>query len=138
MGRQLRTTVPQRTTHLTPSWHYLKEFLEQDRALKLRQKADFDNRHRVKELPELAPGTEVWITSEPDHKRGIVSTAAKTPRSYMVKTDNGEGRRNRSHINPVPNHSLGTEHYHLVENSQKSVTRTQTGVVIKPPERLDL
>ena len=87
MGRPLRTTVPQTTNQLTPSWQYLKAVRERDRAFKLKQKADYDNRHRVKTLPELPSGAEVWITSETAHKRGTVSTAAHTPRSYIIKTE---------------------------------------------------
>ena len=33
---------------------------------------------------------------------GTIAGAAETPRSYLVETENGTVRRNRSHVNPIP------------------------------------
>ena len=33
---------------------------------------------------------------------GPVAGAAKTPKSYLVETENATVRRNRSHVNPIP------------------------------------
>lgn len=53
MGRRVRTTVPQTIAQLTPPWQYIQRFREADNSFKQRQEADFNKRHRVKELPIL-------------------------------------------------------------------------------------
>ena len=34
---------------------------------------------------------------------GTIAGAAETPRCYLLETENGTVRRNRSHVNPIPN-----------------------------------
>ena len=46
------------------------------------------------------PGERVWL---PDRRvEGTVLDKVGTPRSYAVETPNGELRRNRRHLNPLP------------------------------------
>ena len=44
---------------LDTSWPYLKEFRLQDKEFKLKQKLNFDCRHRAHPLPDIPDGTEV-------------------------------------------------------------------------------
>ena len=104
MGRIIRGNLPQVTEKLTPTWSYLEEFRRQDGEFKQRQKQDYDRRHRVRRLPPIPDETEVWITSGPQPIQGR-ATPAKAPRSYTVITESGEVRRNRSHLNVIPNTS---------------------------------
>ena len=53
MGRQLRSTVPAPDNSLNPKWPNLDKFREADEEFKLKQKKNFDQRHRVVELPSF-------------------------------------------------------------------------------------
>ena len=61
MGRNLRTTVPQVTTHLIPKWSYLEEFREKDKDFKEKQKRDYDRHYRTSVMPDIPEDTAVWI-----------------------------------------------------------------------------
>ena len=95
MGRPLRTDVPQLPANLTPEWSYLPEFWEKDRMEKLKQKANYDRRHRVRDLSE---DESVWVHTRNRTGPGRVITSADAPRSYVVETESGDIRRNRAHI----------------------------------------
>ena len=100
MGRKIRTRIPTSPSNLNPCWPYLEQFRENDTSLKDRQKRDFDRRHSAKSLPELHPGECVWL---PDKKvEGTVVDKAGPPRSYIVETPKGQLRRNRRHLNRLP------------------------------------
>ena len=96
MARKIRTQVPIVPAHLIPSW----QFREKDASPKARQKKNFDKRHFAKNLSDLSPGERVWL---PDRRvEGTVLDKVGTPRSYAVETPNGELRRNRRRLNPLP------------------------------------
>ena len=100
MGRKIRTRIPTSPSNLNRSWPYLEQFRENDASLKGKQKRDFDRRHSAKTLPELFPGERIWI---PDKKvEGTVVDKAGPPRSYTVETPKGQLRRNRRHLNRLP------------------------------------
>ena len=104
MGRQLRTNLPQTLEHLKPEWPYLLRFQEQDLEFKSHQKSNFDRHHRFHQLPDIPDQTEVWITTDKSKPTpGIVVGKAGAPRSYIVETQGGLARRNRHHLNVVPN-----------------------------------
>lgn len=117
MGRNLRTSLPQPTAKLDPKWPDLQAFREKDEEGRWRQAKHYNRRHRSRPLPELPSGQKVWITTE--RSAGTVVRPADTPRSYVVETDRGFLRRNRSHLRPTG-------------------TVTRSGRVSKPPERMDL
>ncbi|CAH3019725.1 unnamed protein product [Porites evermanni] len=48
---------------------------------------------------------------------GTIAEAAETPRSYLVETENGTVRRNRSHVNPIP-----TSHVEKKQARDKALT----------------
>ena len=53
------------------------------------------------ELRPLKPGEQVWMKDV--NRRGTVKTHLQVPpRSYVVKTQHGDVRRNRRHLNPTP------------------------------------
>ena len=104
MGRQLRTNLPQTLEHLKPEWPYLLRFQEQDLEFKSHQKSNFDKHHIVHQLPHIPDQTAVWITMDKSKPTpGIVVGKVGTPRSYIVETQGGLARRNRHHLNVVPN-----------------------------------
>ena len=102
MGRCLRTMVPQTDKALIPKWTFLPEFKGLNREFKDRQKRDFDQAHKVQELPPIPDDQDVWISTEGDPKPGTVISAADTPRSYIVETPTGEVQRNRSQLRVAP------------------------------------
>ena len=102
MGRRIRSDLPQSTQTLTPQWPYLQEFKVRDKEYKLRQKRDFDSRHRARDLPDIPIDTDVWITTDGSPTTGRVVAPADAPRSYIVETPSGEVRRNRRQLNIVP------------------------------------
>ena len=61
MGRALRTTVPIPLKQLQPKLLNNKELKKKDKELKIKQKENYDNRHKTSERDNLEPGDEVWI-----------------------------------------------------------------------------
>ncbi|KAK0142411.1 hypothetical protein N1851_019855 [Merluccius polli] len=115
----------------------------------------------VRSLPQLQPGQDVWLTRE--RKQGTIIQKAVTPRSYLIHTDEGQLRRNRTHLRPVQNtqpqttpdtdetpdngQNLGnTDTPTDTTRESKSHTHTEanntyvtsSGRVSRPPGRLDL
>ena len=71
---------------------------------KSHQKSNFDKHHRVHPLPDIPDQMEVWITTDKSKPTpGIVVGKAWAPWSYIVETQGGLARRNRHHLNVVPN-----------------------------------
>ena len=137
MGRRLRTAIPQTDKQLTPEWSYLSEFRRKNDHAKRQQKAAFDCRHRVTELPDLPDDTEVWVASNGERIPGRVTSSATTPRSYLINTPSGTVRRNRQHLNIVPTTSQDSNSTEQeTERPHRIATRSQTGTAIRPPERL--
>ena len=68
-----------------------------------------------------------------------VQGPASTPRSFNVVTDRGSIRRNRDHLNVLPERGLSCSDVTLTEPRQKDsgVTVTNSGRVSCPPDRLD-
>ena len=101
MGRKLRTTVPVVPSSLDPQWSHFQEARKAQCESKQRQKKAFDKRHRVVDLRPLKPGEHVWVKDM--NRRGTVKTHMTVPpRSYVVKTQHGDVRHNRRHLNPTP------------------------------------
>ena len=134
MGRKIRSTLPTSTQTLTPQWPYLIEFRQANETFKQQQRRDFDQRHRVRDLPNIPDNTDVWITTNGNPVAGRTVQMADTPRSYVVQTPSGQTRRNRSQLNvnpSTPTTEVTEEHSH-----SPIMTRSRTGTSINPPERL--
>ena len=92
-------------------------------------------------MPE---NTEVWISSSGERVQGRIISPANMPRSYLVETPSGTIRRNRRHLNlsfdPLIEPAEVEPHQESndPEPSElpRRVTRSQTGTLIKPPDRL--
>ena len=107
MGRRLRTTIPTSTEQLLPQWS--QNINESRRRWNRRtsMKRWFDNRHKARELPELAIGSRVFIK---DLKRyGTVREKLLEPRSYRVNISSGVVRRNRAQLILVPKEGEGKQ-----------------------------
>ena len=135
MGRRIRSDLPQSRQTLTPQWPYLQEFKVRNEEYKLRQKRDFDHRHRTRDLPDIPIDTDVWITTDGSSTSGRVIAPADAPRSYIVETPSGEVRRNRSQLNVAPGCHSNTSTF---RDRSPIRTRSRTGTNISPPDRLSL
>ena len=121
MGRNLRTSLPQFSSQLTPKWPDIKAFWRKEEEGRGKQATHYNLRHRSRTLQELTSGENVWITTE--KAPGTVLGTANMPRSYLVENDKGILRRNR---------------IHLIATGNSSEATTRSGRVSRPPERLDL
>ena len=139
MGRRLRTSLPQMDKLLIPQWSFLTKFREQDKALKEKQKENFDSRHRSKELAPIPNDTEVWIVSDDQRVPGRVVSPADRPRSSVVETPTGQVERNRSHLQVLPD-TNETENESPTasppEQPRRIMTRSKTGTAVSKPDRL--
>uniref|UniRef100_A0A1A8CXN4 Gypsy retrotransposon integrase-like protein 1 n=1 Tax=Nothobranchius kadleci TaxID=1051664 RepID=A0A1A8CXN4_NOTKA len=157
MGRRLRTPVPQLPSLLNPSLPNGATVLTKARERVMKDSAAYNRRHRVTELPPLSPGQPVWITDT--RREGTVISSHSTPRSYIVETPSGAIRRNRHHLQPLPDATpklqtpstpvRPTENALLASNLSAATTltpkiadagpvRTRAGRVVIKPQRLDL
>ena len=100
MERKLRSTVPVVPSSLDTKWSHFQDARKAQCENKQRQKRAFDKRLRVVDLIPLKPGEHVWVKDI--NRRGTVKTHMQTPpRSYVVKAQDGDVRRNRRHLNPT-------------------------------------
>ena len=104
MGWQLRNTIPTFHTVLNPSWPDMEKPREREAESKEKQRLNFNHRHNAAPLKALRAGNPVHIKDM--GTTGTVTRAAETPRSYVIETEKGTVRRNRSHVNPIPNKSV--------------------------------
>ena len=137
MGRRLRTDVPQVKKLFIPNWPYLKEFREADERNKQKQKQNYDQRHRVRIQPPLLNDLQVWVNTPNDQVPGRIVEPAPTPRSYRVELPSGEIRRNRLHLREKSGGTTNSEETSTAGTPSKVIaTRSRTGTVINPPDRL--
>ena len=115
---------------------------------------NYDRRHRVRNLSDLSPGDQVWITDT--RSTGTVTSAHGTPRSYLVSGPQGTLRRNRRHLVPMSaDNSSDTQEHAAGGDRQDTWTdasqvspegpqgtpqtvRTRSGRSITKPDCLDL
>ena len=140
MGRKLRTTLPVVRQQLILQWSCLKSFRKSNDKCKQQQKTYYDQRHS---LPELAEDTPVWITTDKQKSQGTVTRSLDCPRSLIVSTSTGELRRNRRHLNAIPQPQEQAEQKEpesLVQTQKPDrspiMTRSRTGTLIILSERL--
>lgn len=99
MNRRLRTDLPMVSTQLKPSVPNMVNVRAKETAARQRREENFDRLHRAKSLDPLQPGDSVWVT---DRQEGGVVEEQSAPRSYNVSTPSGTFRRNRQHLNVLP------------------------------------
>jgi len=139
-GHKIRTDVPQPKSAFIPQWTHTQQLKELHDKYKSSQGENYNKQHRVRSLPPLPNNTHVWVQTENCHVPGTVVQPATTPQSYIVSTPNGQKRRNR--INLLPRQDIVTpQRESRVPQTfnampERVVTRSQSGTVIRPPDRL--
>nr|XP_010790875.1 PREDICTED: transmembrane protein 170B [Notothenia coriiceps] len=108
MGRRLRTPVPQHPSLLTPELPDSTVVAAKERERRAKDTANYNKRHRVRDLSQLTPGQPVWITDT--KSQGTVVSSHSAPRSYIVDGPSGTIRRNRHHLVPFPETVPHTPH----------------------------
>ena len=109
MGRRLRTQLPIHPNNLYPNVQPKeRQTVEtKERSYRLNQQLSFNKRHRAVKLPTLHPGDHVWVRDQDRH--GLILGKTEQPRSYLVDTNKGTLRRNRSALVVTTKHPV-TEH----------------------------
>ena len=145
MGRKLRTTLPTISQTLQPKLPNKRTLQSKEDDMINKQKANYNCRHRARNLEPLLPGETVWL---PDRESSGTVVEESSSWSYTVQTPNGQFQRNCRHIiatlsnstselppsaETIPtNNDLPTNS----NNQQDSThTRTRSGRMSKPPDR---
>ena len=105
MGRQIRTTLPVLPRKLAPSWPEDQVVKQNNSRRKESYSKYYDKHNGARDLPVLNPGDQVRIKTDQEkmwNTTGTVIRNDSTPRSYAVETDQGILRRNRRHLQLVP------------------------------------
>ena len=100
MSRKLQTKVPIVPSSLTPATPHFPTVQSRESTQKEAQRQYFNQHNRAKTMPILHPGTPVYIKDLSRH--GVVTAQHHNPRSYIIQTDQGQLRRNRSHLIETP------------------------------------
>jgi len=98
---------------------------------KANQNKYYDNRHRVRSLPQLPDDTPVWLQTENSQEPGTIVHQAATPRSYLVSTPREELRRNRVNLRPRPGQDNTVEMNRAPDTLQVQQSNHRTEL---PPE----
>ena len=138
MGRKVRTTLPQTTSQFIPDWKYIEEYRKSDNKYKQKQKENYDQRHRVRPQSPLSEDTPVLVRTGSDTAR--VSRVISTNTSFLSCSPSGQLRRNRFHLVPLNSPIPTTPNVQSRSNPRSSpiMTRSRTGTVIRPPDKLNL
>ena len=111
IGRHVKTNLP--PSGVQPCRSSDEEVREHDERAKRSYAHHSNRRHGVRSLPSLSPGDEVKTPQQADWaEKGVVTTPADTPRSFMVETSSGAVyRHNRGHVQATgegdpPNQSI--------------------------------
>ena len=109
MGRKLRTRLPTLQQNLMPQQPNHEIIQQSDKAAKAKYKVQYDRRHGARPLPALQPGDPVLVKLDHEKhwtKPGTVLLADSEKRTYQVATPSGTVRRNRKHLQAVPDPGL--------------------------------
>ena len=96
MGRRLKTQLPVLPSTLKPrsTTSELERVKVKEELYRTKQEKTFNKRHRARDLTPWKAGDAVWVKDQ--SKEGRILSPTQYPRSYLVKTDKGILRRNRS------------------------------------------
>ncbi len=137
MGRRLRTTLPVAPHTLKPK--QTPEIIEKEMKYRENMEANYNRRHRARDLPILKPEDKVYIRDR-NCEGTVIKPAINSPRSYVVKTPTHTIRRNRQFLNKLPLQlepkSPTIANSPPVSKPDQNSIITRSGRVSKPPDRL--
>ena len=135
MGRKLKTTIPMITEQLLPSIPPKFVVKEKEVMIREQQQKHFNKHHRASPLKLLRSDDMVYIT---DNERVGTIIEGSSTQSYTVQTPEGIYRRNRRHLIPLPTTESNSEANDPPDTLPEGVSRTSSGRISKPPDRLNL
>lgn len=120
MGRRLNTKLPSLDQSLRPQIPNVPLLQEKEQRYRENQRQYYNKRHAASPSPELNAGDAVHIKDL--DRPGIVATQHHNPRSYVVNTDQGVVRRNRTHLvsTPTPNQPLSLSGHTTTESDEST------------------
>ena len=131
MGRRIKSNLSTVPNNLIPDWKYLDKFRVLDNQYKEWQKANYDHHYKVRPLPPLAGGTEVYVKTRTQMTSGHTIYQADQPRSYYVSTQLGTVQMNQRHLLLRTNVGPPSMNVSLTPSSNhQPVTHSLTGVPI--------
>ena len=144
MGRRLRTQLPVLEKTLTPRdlRREREEVVKKEETYRSNQRKSFNQRHRAKELPAVTAGDSVWIRDQ--NRLGKIQGRTQHPRSFLIETEKGTIRRNRSALVKAELQSpskadkqatsTGTANYHaFLETEEKTGPPQLPGTIAEAP-----
>ena len=138
LGRELRTTLPMLPKNLLQKPVSQSKLKHADAKAKAKGEVYFNQRHGAKPLDQLEIGARVRIRTKGKlGPVGEVVRRADTPRSYIVRVNGGQYRRNRRHIvrmlqaPPELDFEIQQDPVHHIPDTQQQGTRPQR--TINPP-----
>ena len=152
MGRRTRSIIPTKSTLLTPMTYNTKEVQSALTATQQTQKEYFDRSSKT--LKPLVPGDTIRMRQGNTWESAVLVGESKAgkPRSYMVRANNHEYRRNRKDIlktqetlhseladsadsdRPAEDTRQNESHWELASDSSPTISRV-SGRVIRVPTR---
>ena len=153
MGRRTRSIIPIKSTLLTPMTYNTKEVQSALSARQQTQKENFDRSRKA--LKPLEPGDTIRMRQGNTWEPAVLvgeSKKAGEPRSYIVRANNHEYRRNRKDIfktqetlhseladsadsdHPAEDTRQNESHWELASDSSPTISRV-SGRVIRVPTR---
>ena len=134
MNRKIRTLVPivpQLLKSKVPDFDLIQE---KEQSQRWKQKANFDKHRAARPLSQLGRGDEVYMKDR--REDGTVYNQV-TDRSYIISTPSGSYRRNRIHLNKLPEYSDPDERVPQGEESQQQEPAppdVKSTSQVQPPE----
>ena len=110
------------------AWALIKDAEEKESRYREKQAENFNSRHKTSLLPQLQRGDDVWIRDQ--GRTGTVVDKSNSPRSYLVETEKGVVRRNRSALTSTTPSKSNVS----VENETHVFRRSSR--ITKAPKRL--
>ncbi|XP_011859611.1 PREDICTED: uncharacterized protein LOC105557076 [Vollenhovia emeryi] len=129
MSRRLRDTLPTTASNLEPRVVCKEAVGEKEDRRRKRIEDNYNKSKGTRQLPELTPGTRVFIKDA--KKFGTVIQKAEQPRSYIIQTDTNKLRRNRYTVVPTQPAREAT----AVPHSQPEDPLPQGSNTIRSPPR---
>ncbi len=130
LGHQLRTPARVLEKKLAPEWPDFSKVRATDNKAKSNNKMYYDRRHGCRQLPELKVGDPVSVKTDSEkgwNKNATVVHKHTTLRSYIIRTENGNLRRNRKHLRyfNVSSHQRAFEENKSVDQEQTLAEKPQ-------------
>ncbi|KAI7800948.1 hypothetical protein IRJ41_015739, partial [Triplophysa rosa] len=138
MNRKIRTTLPFRMNSKQDNMGSVT-VRQKQKALQKRQKTNYDK--QTKMLKVLSTNDIVRVEDANCWDKKAVVLEEVNPRSYVVKTENGQIlRRNRRslHESNMQYSSIPLDNGHSAETNDDSPTLRRSWRIIKKPDRLNL